>query len=292
MKGKNTLFSLISVLLLTSLFSCNDNKQTGTEITFDSIVVTKQIPLLERNDSTLPFSDVKIHFIYPSKFGNDETLSRLQRIFTGTFFGNTEIDTLAPAAAVEFYIADYEESYKALSNDYYYEKSKLPRGESPMWYWYSISIRNDILFKNDSLLSYSVHYYDYTGGAHGSHFTTYTNVSLGQLTTISEEDIFIPNYQKSLTGIIVKKLMEKNNVTSPDSLLNMGFFNIDEIAPNNNFWMNEGGIHYAYNQYEIAPYSMGVIDIFIPYGELEEILIPDGPVSKMFPRKSEDVLSR
>ncbi len=86
--------------------------------------------------------------------------------------------------------------------------------------------------------------------------------------------------------------MEKNNVTSPDSLLNMGFFNIDEIAPNNNFWMNEEGIHYAYNQYEIAPYSMGVIDIFIPYGELEEILIPDGPVSKMFPRKNEDVLNR
>ena len=26
-----------------------------------------------------------------------------------------------------------------------------------------------------------------------------------------------------------------------------------DIVPNNNFWLNEEGISYSYNQYEIAP---------------------------------------
>ena len=275
---------VLSALLLTNLFSCKNKEQAGTEIIFDSIMITKQIPLLERNDSTLPFADVKIRFTYPSKFGSKKDLARLQQIFIGTFFGNTEIDTLSPSAAVETFIADYEEKYKALSNDYYYEKSRLPRGDSPVWYWYTVSIDNDILFRNDSLLSYGVNYSDYTGGAHGSHFTSYTNVNLGNLTTISEEDIFVPNYQKTLTGLILRKLIEKNGVTSADSLINLGFFNIEEIAPNNNFRIDEKGIHYAYNQYEIAPYSMGVIEVYLPYNELSDILIPNGFIEKLFLR--------
>ena len=42
-------------------------------------------------------------------------------------------------------------------------------------------------------------------------------------------------------------------VAEPDSLLMRGFFTVEDIVPNNNFWLNDEGINYTYNQYEIAP---------------------------------------
>ncbi len=76
--------------------------------------------------------------------------------------------------------------------------------------------------------------------------------------------------------------MIQNNVDVPDSLLMKGFFTIEDIVPNNNFWLDEIGIHYSYNQYEIAPYSMGVIDVTVPYSDISDILLPDGIISRHF----------
>lgn len=76
--------------------------------------------------------------------------------------------------------------------------------------------------------------------------------------------------------------MNQYDAEVPDSLLMRGFFTIEDIAPNNNFWLNDEGIHYSYNQYEIAPYSMGVIDVVVPYTELEDIILPDGIIARYF----------
>ena len=69
--------------------------------------------------------------------------------------------------------------------------------------------------------------------------------------------------------------MKKYDVTEADQLISEGFFDINDIAPNNNFWMNDKGVHYVYNQYEIAPYSMGPIEITIPFEEVLSIIIPE-----------------
>lgn len=79
--------------------------------------------------------------------------------------------------------------------------------------------------------------------------------------------------------------MKDFNAEIPDSLLMRGFFTIDDIVPNENFWLSEKGIHYSYNQYEIAPYAMGVIDVTVPYSELTDILLPESIVSKLFLNK-------
>lgn len=283
MKKSSIVLVAVLALITPMLFSCKDKKTTGesTKITFDSIVVEKQIPLLVENDTTLPHADVKVSFTYPVSFRNDEDVARLQQIFLGTFFGDVAYDTLSPADAVNKYIADYTDEYKKLSNDFYEEKNRL-EGKTPQWYWYYMYNSNKILHRHDSIISYAVEYADYTGGAHGSYRVTYTNIDLNELATISEEDIFIPDYYNPLTKKIVNRLMQDHNVTEPDSLLRRGFFAVEDIMPNNNFWLNEEGIHYAYNQYEIAPYASGVIEVTIPYSDLTDILLPDGIVSRYF----------
>ncbi len=273
---KNIILSevLLALVVIGLVSSCKGMGSKGekNELVYDSIVVKQQIPLIHENDSTLPFADVNVSFIYPVKFRNEGSLSRLQEIFKGTFFSSTEFDAMPPKMAMDEYIRRYSDRYKSLSNTYYEDKARL-KGTIPVWYWYYMNTSNKIVFQDDSLLSYAVEYSDYEGGAHGSYRITYTNIDLNRLVTLTEEDLFIPGYYRPLTEKIVQALMKAYDVSEPDSLLTKGFFTIEDIVPNNNFWLNREGIHYTYNQYEIAPYAMGTIDVTIPYSELEDILL-------------------
>lgn len=279
MKPRKILLYTLLVLVLSGVISSCEGRKGGksTDIKYDSIVFKQNIPLLLENDTTLPYADVRVSFTYPVKFRDAESLNRLQQIFKGTFFGSMEYDSMSPQDAMNKYIRDYTEKYQSISNMYYEEMAKLD-GQPPMWYWYYMNTNNKILFQNDSLLSYAVEYSDYEGGAHGSYRITYTNIDLNNLVALSEEDIFVPGYYKPLTERILQNLMKDNNVEEPDSLLMKGFFTIEDIVPNDNFWLDDKGITYSYNQYEIAPYSMGVINVSIPYSELTDILLPDGVI--------------
>lgn len=266
-----TLFIMLAAALLL-MSSCRD-------IRFETEVVNEHIPLLSVSDTTLPHAVLNLSFTYPVKFRDEASLARLQQIFTGTFFGDVRYDTMMPQEAITLFNDTYRERYRSLSNSYYEDKAMMG-GDMPAWYWYTLDIRNELLHVSDSLLSYSVAYSDYEGGAHGSHRVTYTNIDLNRLYTISEEDLFLPGYYRPLTEIIVAQLMEDHAVTEPDSLLMKGFFTIEDIVPNNNFWLSDSAIHYAYNQYEIAPYAMGVIDVTIPYSKLTEILSPESVIAR------------
>lgn len=252
-----------------------------TAIMFDSIVVRQHVPLLLENDTTLPYADVTVSYTYPAKFKDAESLARLQQIFQGTFFENVGYDSMTPQEAMDYHLDAYTERYRGISNMFYEDKSRL-EGKTPSWYWYWMKHENKILFQSDSLVSYAVEYSDYEGGAHGSYRITYTNIDLNNLVTLSEEDLFVPGYFRPLTEKIVQQLMMTYEAEAPDSLLMRGFFAIEDIAPNNNFWLNEEGIHYSYNQYEIAPYSMGVINVMVPYAQMDDILIPGGIVQRYF----------
>ena len=278
--------TLLSACLIIFLFSCKNTKSNpDNTIIFDSIVISKHISLLGVNDTTLPYSTVNIQFLYPIKFRSDEDLKQLQKIFVGSFMNDVSYDSLPPKEALDKYLANYEKNYKALSKDFNEDRKKMAEANIPSWYFYELSIANHILFQNDSLLSYAVEYSDYTGGAHGSHSILYYNIDLDDVVTISEEDLFVPNFKKPLSKIIVNALMKKYNVSTPDSLIAQGFFNLEDIVPNNNFWMDDKALHYTFNQYEIAPYVMGAIEVEIPYSDLKTVLKPDNIVERFFIKK-------
>ena len=276
--NKQKLFILASLVLMgVCISSCI--KKNG-EIKFDTLELKQRVYLLAVNDTTLPFANVDIEFKYPKSFKKKEDLARLQQIFTGTFFNNESYDSLSPKEALDKYLEEYTEEYRELEIQYNEDKKNLEEDNMPSWYWYELQKSNEILFQDENVLSYSVQHSDYTGGAHGSLNVLYYTVDLNELTTITEESIFKPNYYKLLTSKIVENLMKKHDVNTPQELINEGFFDVNEIAPNNNFWINNEGVHYIFNQYEIAPYSMGPIEVTIPYEDIKSIIIPESIAGK------------
>lgn len=280
-----TIFALLLVAMAvqhTSCTKCSTEDRDSGRVQFDSVVFKQNVPLLAEFDSLKPYSEVDIVYKYPVRFKGSDQLEELQKIFTGTFFGDVSIDDMTPQGALDLFTEGYVEEYQSLSNQYYDDMSRLEDDQIPMWYWYALYMNNDIHFQNDHLISYSVTVYEYTGGAHGGTSLVNTTIDLENLYTLSEEDIFVPNFQHKLADIIIAQLMKEHNLTQRNELIEIGFFNVDEIYPNNNFRLDEEGLFYTFNQYEIAPYVMGIIDVFIPYDELLEILKVDSVITRFY----------
>ncbi|HBR31760.1 MAG TPA: DUF3298/DUF4163 domain-containing protein [Clostridiales bacterium] len=106
--------------------------------------------------------------------------------------------------------------------------------------------------------------YEYTGGAHGSTFrdSQTFNLQKGYVMSLSHLVTCSPDYRAFIFGYITEKAAE-----NPD----LYFDNYKELIPStffkNNFYCTPDGIVIYFLQYDIAPYSSGIMEFLIPYSE-------------------------
>ncbi|MDR0749997.1 MAG: DUF3298 and DUF4163 domain-containing protein [Tannerellaceae bacterium] len=273
---------ILFIVVLTSFFtsSCRTDKKAIAEndIQFDSITVDKTYHLLEQPAN--PACNLRIKFTYPVKFGNKEVLSQIRKHFIASCFGDM-YEELTPEQAVDEYVNIYLEDYKGLEDDFTEEKEKSEDAPVASWFSYYETSYNEITFNKANLLCYSIVFENYTGGAHGAH--THTNVVLNLQTgkIVTEEDIFIEGFQDALALMLVDKIAKQNEVEDARQLESIGFFSADEIFPNGNFLVDEEGITYYFNEYEIAAYVVGVTRVKLLYSDMKPLLKKDSPVSTL-----------
>lgn len=118
--------------------------------------------------------------------------------------------------------------------------------------------------EHNGIVSYTVVRYCYTGGAHGMTTENALNFDKKSGKTITEEDIFIAGYEEKLNALLTANVKD---VIGEDGVLF-----VDKIEANGNFCVSENGITYIYNQYDIAPYAMGIIRIPVVWESLSEVL--------------------
>lgn len=273
--------SILALLLIGLIATgCNTGKKNGSEndITFDSIKVEKTYHLLENPDN--PNCNLEIKFVYPAKFADKEILKSIQKQFVSTYFGDN-YEQLSPEEAVSKYTDDYIAAYKDLETDYKAELAKADETPVGSWFSYYEMSADDIAFNRDNILSYTVSFENYTGGAHGSHSYNNHVLNLKNGKPITEEEIFVDDYQDGLAQILVDQIAKQNKVTDPKELENIGFFSVDEIFPNGNFLVDETGITYSFNEYEIAAYVVGVTNVHLPYKEIRHLLRDDSPIAHL-----------
>lgn len=128
------------------------------------------------------------------------------------------------------------------------------------------------LFFNNEYISLNINKYVYTGGAHGMLQNTIVNIDKKSGEILTLEDLIRGDAEKKLSEIITNHVAKNKGLDESASLKKAGFFN-KTLPPASNFAVTPYGLLFVYNPYEIAPYSMGIITVFIPEKELDDILI-------------------
>jgi len=204
--------------------------------------------------------------------------STLERLFSRIAFGD-QYASLSPRAAVDTYIRDMSSEY-TIQDQYSQEMSQEDLNQ----------------LKSDLQLSTKVDYIDslvisvrkdlaeyYAGAVHGNYGTGFYNIDRRTKTLLRESDYFVEDYAAQLTKILQRRLLIGYKVKTLEELEEKEGISAVDLTPNDNCSIGPKGLTYIYNPYEIAPYALGQVTIFVPYEDLQPILRPGSMLSHYLP---------
>ena len=296
----NAVKLLSAWFIIGSIFSSclTDRKGTGeNKITFDSVRVERTVPLLKGQEE--PNCEVQVTYTFPGNYEDKVVLQEIQQHFMGIFLEEGETsDDLAPKQIIERYADNYINEYMQLESEYseglemarklhgnhWSDENSQEEGADPVAgvkadYSYYDIISNEITYNAHNLLSYTAEYSTYSGGAHGRNVIYNYTLDLTNGHVLLESDLYVDGYQNELAKLLVAGIAENNGVEDSKALEDMGYYSIDEIFPNGNFYVTDKGAHYSFNEYDIAAYAIGNSEVFIPYEKLRHLLKPGSPVA-------------
>jgi len=228
------------------------------------------IPLVKKPKS--PVAAIQLGMLLPGESANpliSDTLIRLMLVkFTGKLVRITQPEKLLNGMK-QIYFENYLSTNEGIYNE------KMASGFN----WQSLKFLH-ILMNGSHILSFYIDHYAFTGGAHGIQTRQFTVVNLWTGKEVELKNIFKENTEAQLSSIISDKIHEMNHLPTTQSLKDAGFFS-DTVKPTDNFYITHEGIGFFYNQYDIAPYASGTIDVFVPFRELKDMLVAGGVIREL-----------
>ncbi|MEI7723557.1 MAG: DUF3298 domain-containing protein [Bacteroidota bacterium] len=218
-------------------------------------------------DPKSPQASVKLSLLVPEITENHlPGIDSLSRILIKSFSqpsgdqGNQESAETMLAAVKKDFLDNYISSNEAMYKE-------MP-GESFGW---ELLKYIHIIYNDDFKLTFYLVNYEFTGGAHGLETQVFSSVDMKTGKQLTLNDLFKSGYESKLTILLTGKLHQMLKLPASGKLTESGYF-VDEIKPNDNFYVKGQGIGFLYNHYEIAPYSFGATDIFLTREELKGLL--------------------
>ncbi|MDF2866427.1 MAG: hypothetical protein K0R72_1245 [Clostridia bacterium] len=196
---------------------------------------------------------VNVNIEYPiitlAKDPNVQKKINIHFIKVANEFYNYALNTLLPNA-----IEQYEASIK---QDYPFNP-------------YEAFMKYTLTLNDNCTLSTYYDQYEYTGGAHGMTIRSSDTFNLQNGNIIKLKDLFKEN--PDYKNMIIKEIQiqaDKNLAENPGIYFDNYKALISENFNENNFYLTQKTINFYYQQYDIAPYSSGIVTFAIPYENLK-----------------------
>jgi len=270
------------ILLIFTGFSCKD-KKTGEQEDLTLMPCSLKIKTYLFDDSTKQSLDISVNLEYPVKYPDAEILKKVRKAVLLDFFPEADSVYTEATDVVNAYVEDYKKFFVESETEYLETASE--EGSDGLFSgipWNNVE-KMIVQHNGDDLFSYTIYSDKYSGGAHGG--KNYLNAVIDMKTgeKITEDDLFTESAKPLIVKMIIGKIMKKQSVGSTAELENIGFFDISEIGLNKNFYLNEKGLIYTYNEYEIAAYAVGATEIMLDFNDISGFLKPGCPIEPLLP---------
>lgn len=293
---KRSYLSLIALALSTCfLLSCKTNSAKAQEVEekADSLTINegkdaqKPDTLVVNTDScTLQegktiYATIKID--YPT--GTDELAQNVRKILNQKLAANyLGANNEEGASNYKAYAGDLSKGHAVIekygNDNFKYLKDQVndikqydSRANINMSYEISLCKKAE----TSHYITYNCFSYTYLAGAHGSSFDQSFNIvkATGKLLTETVDTTQVKKLQPLLRKGVISYLNEYNleDPVTDDKLSDYLFIENGIIPlPINTPYLAEDGVHFAYQQYEIGPYAMGIVTFTIPYADIKPFL--------------------
>jgi len=165
------------------------------------------------------------------------------------------------------HLTDFDKLMDRFMKDYEQFKKDVPDFPGAWYLMDSTSIVNN----TPEILCVKNTMENYLGGAHGAYNVIYTNFDMKTGNVLYVKDVFVKGADNKLSKMIEAAVRKQYEVKPNEKLTDAGFFE-NKIYPNENFAITKDGIEFLFNQYEVAAYALGPVEVKFTYKELEGLL--------------------
>ncbi len=270
---KHILYILIAAFLITSCGKKTESPNTETKKTVDpQISEENQVKFTDKSflksynncspaDTCTYF---KVDYIEAVSGKNMDKINKLitKIVYWGVSFGDSTLPNIQVAA-------------DSFMTQYVAFRKEVPESAQ---YWYleeSVSANQD----HPKIINIASGNSSFMGGAHPNSYLEYFNISRETGDTLSLGNIFSAGFEKKLNELVDAAFRKANNLKPGDNLQDKGGLFENKITFNYNWLVNkDGSLTFYYNQYEIAPYAAGPIEVTLTKEEITPLLAPNSPL--------------
>ena len=285
--------TFISALILTALFTVTGCEDKEAKATIEQ--QTQTIAQLTAENTQLKAEKEKAEKVIPAIFAEKDVIfekvekikySKSQERWFSSDEGEVNISLLGLKTNVawlndllwsELVKNDFGENvsktrdqmlskYKTIWNDVKESLEKEPElgFSSNTWMMF--------VGQKEKLATFAIRYYSYTGGAHGLGGSEYLTIDMTTHKVLTLSDIIEQKKLPEVKELLWSFYTDYGRIKDEEAFTKKTDFDVSK-----NFYLAHDGIHFIYDEYEIASYAEGEQDLVISWGQLQlgNLLMPD-----------------
>ena len=243
------------------LCACSEESET---ITFETVSANKTVALTA--DSLSPTCSVDIRL--------EQATARSGR--AGEVINATVTERLLDRnddnmqKSAEAFADDYTSNYRRTLLPLYNQDSDDSHKQA--WYHYHYIINSHTQKGSKGTLVYLADINYREGGNHAVNQQVIMNFEAKTGRLLNIRDVFIEGFEEQLKPLLLKALQEKTGLATMKALNDNGYLRHSDIYVPANFILGSDAVTFVYNPDEIAPYTVGSIELTIPYATVDRIL--------------------
>jgi len=255
----------IAILTILILAACASKK--NGPVTYTSIKLEKEIPLIEGSIDSIHYH-VEFHFTELTDYHDKKVLELVKKELNKQFFNAEKLNFSSKPEQ------NFKTLIEAITPAYREEGLKLKKEMEDMSYIlnYELTKSSKIIYNKNNILIIEIESYIYAGGAHGMGNMQYLHFDMktGELFGLNE--VFNHSAQQKIAALLSEKSEEMKQAN--ESVL----FEDAKADLNDNFYFDKGKYYFVYNPYEIGPYAAGYITVELPIEKVKNLIDRDSPM--------------
>ena len=222
-----------------------------------------------KNKDTLPFIEVNLDYLHLTGYNTENlNLGEISNQIEKQFFGEYALIN-NPGKNITTKRNDSFSDYKNyIERGFQYDPEK-----NDIYIWKVESSLN-VIYNEKNILTTYVHVNEDIGGVAGFGGYSYSVFDIISGLKLTLDDIFISSYEVVLNAKLIEKIKDWHDIKETDDMIKAGF-EMDLIIPTENFYVDNFGIGFYYNVYEIYELESRA---YFKFSEIKNLLKKDSPI--------------
>lgn len=285
-KIKYTVFTLLIALLLVACGKTATQKetervrrsQTPNSLSWDTLTIKNSQPLDAKGVKAS--ASIEINYIVPKEYEKKEIVDRITSSLNSIVLGeDMSIQGGVASEALKNYSDNYIESYKREAKSQLALWQKINGKGANAYFSYDKKISTKLAYSEANLISYQVETVEAKGDDVSTTIVRNVVFDLSTGNLLVANDLFVDGAEEKLNQIIIAQVIKDKNAEKVEDLHFLGYWGISDIAADDNFLIGKDGITYTFSPGEYSDASLGILNVFIDYDKLTEVLKKDSPIT-------------